>query len=668
MAITLRVRGVLGRSSCRIVWVGLLCLLAAAWLSACDDGPTATPTTPLTETPGPIRATSTPTPTPVPPTSTPAPTPTPDPTLTPIPEPTSTPEQPSAGAERDFDIDSDTVWQELFDTFTTSEQSCIRTELGDDLLESVLKRRAMSEGDTQQWEASIFGCLAPETASGLFLSTLVAQIEGLTEEAEECLRELLADVDVAGIVAGTLPDATFAAATAAMGLTVGLLSCVPEQMLPGDAGTPDPPQADESLLWRYSTGGWVVNAPTVADGAVHVGSDDNHVYALDAETGELLWRFETGDVIRSSPTVTGGAVYVGSNDNHVYALDAESGELLWKHDTGGWVQYSPVASGGIVYLGALADGDYRVHALDAVSGEQVWVAEVPYPFGAEFTVTIAGGKLYTWGEFGEFHALDASTGELVWSIHAGMGAQSPPTVVGGVVYLTAVNTAYGLDESTGALIWSYGTERLPARDFPASVADNVYYFSPDDHIYALDTAAGEPRWSYQADEMIITAPVAAEGMVYVSSESGRFYALEAATGGLVWSRGVDGLGPAVTHGDRRRCVCGVHRWTPTGDERGNGRRCLAAPEGLLRRHPVLHRHWWSGVRGPLWTAASTPSPLRCWDLPPTHRTIRKRTPRPSCKRPFSATKGTAGRQPSTTTALSRASTASGTCSSSMRRA
>ena len=181
---------------------------------------------------------------------------------------------------------------------------------------------------------------------GIFLSALVAQMEELTKEAEGCLRELVADADVAGVVAGTLLDASPATATAAMEFTFGLLSCVPEQMLSGDASSPDPPQVNESLVWRYSTGDWVVNSPTVADGAAYVGSDDNHVYALDAETGELLWRFETRDVIRSTPTVTGGVVYVGSNDAHVYALDAETGGLLWKHDTGDWVQYSPVASGG----------------------------------------------------------------------------------------------------------------------------------------------------------------------------------------------------------------------------------------------------------------------------------------------------------------------------------
>ena len=104
------------------------------------------------------------------------------------------------------------------------------------------------------------------------------------------------------------------------------------------------------------TGGWVVNAPTVADGVVYFGSDDDSVNAVDASTGDPLWRFEAGEVIRSTPTVTGGTVYVGSNDNHAYALDAETGEMLWKYDTGDWAQYSPTVSGGKVYLGAQTDG------------------------------------------------------------------------------------------------------------------------------------------------------------------------------------------------------------------------------------------------------------------------------------------------------------------------
>ena len=507
------VMGVLGASVRRMASVGLLCLLAAALLSACGDEPTATPP-PVPPTP---------TATPVPPTATPTPLP-----ATPTPEV-------GGPAVADLDIDADTRWGTLFDALTTSEQSCISDTLGDELA-SVLERRVMAEGDTERSDALLFGCLDPATAVGVFLSVFVAQTPELTEDAAGCLAELLANTDVAGIVASTLPDASLDAVTAALGFGLGLLSCVPELAFPGGVGPSGPPIDDEALLWRYAAGGRVVNAPTVVDGVVYTGSDDHHVYALDSSTGELRWSFETGGVIRSTPTVTGAAVYVGSNDNHVYAMDAETGELLWRYDTGGWAQYSPTVSGGMVYLGASGEGGHRVHALDAASGERTWIAETPYSVTPELTPTVVGGKVYAPGDLGQFHVLDASTGNVAWSFETGIGGEAPPTVIEGVVYLTGVNAAYALDESTGELVWSYDTERLPAREFPAVIADGVYYFSPDDHIYALSTTTGEPRWSYQADSMINTAPVAAEGMVYAGSESGRFYALDAVTGELVWSR------------------------------------------------------------------------------------------------------------------------------------
>ena len=349
--------------------------------------------------------------------------------------------------------------------------------MGDELLESVLEERVLPEGDTQQWEASIFGCLARETAARIFLSTLVADMEELTEDAEGCLQELLADTDVAELVAGTLPDASGASEAAALKFTFGLLSCVPELILSGGgSGGPTPP--DESLLWRYRTGGWVVNAPAVVDSVVYVGSDDNNLYALDASTGELLWSFETGDVIRSSPTVAGGGVYFGSNDNHVYALDADTGELMWKHDTEGWVQYSPTVKDGVAYLLARQRETSGYTLSTQYPGKCCGTPKAVFGHHIRVHPGGCGDRVYVPGEFGEFYALDAATGEMAWSFSAGNGVEGPPTVAGGVVYLTAVNTAHALDAATGALLWSYGTERFPAREFPAVVADGVYYLSP----------------------------------------------------------------------------------------------------------------------------------------------------------------------------------------------
>ena len=135
----------------------------------------------------------------------------------------------------DLDIDADTRWGTLFDALTTSEQSCIRDALGDELA-SVLEQRVLSEGGTERSDALLFGCLDPGTAAGVFLSVFVAQTPELTEDAAGCLAELLANTDVGGIVASTLPDASPAAVTAALGFGFGLLSCVPELAFPGGVG------------------------------------------------------------------------------------------------------------------------------------------------------------------------------------------------------------------------------------------------------------------------------------------------------------------------------------------------------------------------------------------------------------------------------------------------
>ena len=181
---------------------------------------------------------------------------------------------------------------------------------------------------------------------------------------------------------------------------------------------------------------------------------------------------------------------MGSNDNHVYALDAATGGLRWKYDTGGWAQFSPAVTGRFVFLGAHGDGGYMVRALDASSGEQVWVAEMPSPPSADFAPVVIWDKVYLPGDWGEFHALEASTGKAAWSFDTGIPSDSPPTVRDGVLYLTAVNNAFAIDEETGDLIWSYGTETFPARDFPAVIADGVYYFSPNNRLYALDRRQG----------------------------------------------------------------------------------------------------------------------------------------------------------------------------------
>ena len=65
------------------------------------------------------------------------------------------------------------------------------------------------------------------------------------------------------------------------------------------------------LLWRFSTGGIVESTPTVIDGLVYVGTFADHLYALDANTGESIWTFKVNGLVRASPSVVDGLVYFG---------------------------------------------------------------------------------------------------------------------------------------------------------------------------------------------------------------------------------------------------------------------------------------------------------------------------------------------------------------------
>ncbi len=90
----------------------------------------------------------------------------------------------------------------------------------------------------------------------------------------------------------------------------------------------------------------------MANGQVYFGSDDGHVYSVDANTGELNWKFRAGpeedwllargEMISRWPVRTGvlvdnGIAYFGAGifpheDVYLYAVNAADGAVVWKQD------------------------------------------------------------------------------------------------------------------------------------------------------------------------------------------------------------------------------------------------------------------------------------------------------------------------------------------------
>jgi len=238
--------------------------------------------------------------------------------------------------------------------------------------------------------------------------------------------------------------------------------------------------ADGTILWSFPTGHNVYSSPTVVNGVVYVGCEDDNVYALNAATGALVWKYTTQSYIDASPAVTNGVVYIGSADHNLYALDAATGSLLWKYMTFGKILSSPSVAGNTVYVGS-SSPDLYFYALNATTGALVWKSQMnPIGYGAgRNSPAVANGVVYVFDEYANLYAYNANTGAVVWTYSPGPIPllDANPVIANGVLYWTNVilSSALALDARTGTPLWTY----YNADDVPVSppiVANGVVYF------------------------------------------------------------------------------------------------------------------------------------------------------------------------------------------------
>jgi glucose dehydrogenase len=79
-------------------------------------------------------------------------------------------------------------------------------------------------------------------------------------------------------------------------------------------------------------------SPVVADGIMYMTAAFNHVYAINAETGELVWKYDhklPGDMrVCCGPSnrgvaIAGDKVFMATLDARLVALNAQTGEVAW---------------------------------------------------------------------------------------------------------------------------------------------------------------------------------------------------------------------------------------------------------------------------------------------------------------------------------------------------
>ena len=212
--------------------------------------------------------------------------------------------------------------------------------------------------------------------------------------------------------------------------------------------------------------------PTIAMGAVFVGSQDGTVYAFDLETGCVRWTYaaraevRTGITLGKSGPDGAATAYFGDIIANLYAVDATTGELIW--------QSSP-----------------DEHHSATLTGTPAYAAGKLYVPVSSLEVVTAANPDYACCSFrGHVMAVDADDGSVIWDSYA---IPSPPASVG--------TTSAGTDMlgPSGAPVWTSPTVDVDKNLLIFGTGEN--YSSPadtnSDAVIAVALDTGERLWSRQ---------------------------------------------------------------------------------------------------------------------------------------------------------------------------
>lgn len=372
-----------------------------------------------------------------------------------------------------------------------------------------------------------------------------------------------------------------------------------------------------AVKWTFHTHGDVSATPTVANGVVYFPDWGGYLNAVDANTGQLIWQQQIssygipGAFSRTSPAIYGNELIFGDNfasdqqdGAHVYAVDAQTGDLLWSQQVdsnhAAEVTANPVIADGRLIVGvssneesdAAFESGYpcctfrgKVLALNPSNGDILWSQyTVPSNTGdplsdsnSPCTGSILTGDSgptgcgYSGGAVWDTPAVDLSTGMVF--VGSGNNYTAPDTAVECEQNAQSDNTSdatctpssdyfdsvLALNLNDGSVVWGHKVEGWDAWNvacffLPLGVTWCPSLYSPD-----YDFGGSGPN--------LITLPHTHQTLVGVGQKSGIYWAFDETTGATVWETLV-GPGSALGGIEWGTAYDGKRIYVPIGNSFG----------------------------------------------------------------------------------------------------
>ena len=244
--------------------------------------------------------------------------------------------------------------------------------------------------------------------------------------------------------------------------------------------------------------GYSEGAPLVVDGVMYVSGSPGDVYAFDLRTGMQKWVFHRAQDIKNpyqnNPSNKGvavldGRVFVGTLDDLLIAIDANTGRELWEVRTantleGVQMSGAPLAVDGKIITG-MSGGELGARgyldAYDPVTGKRLWRTFTIPAKGEPGNETWAGDS---WKIGGAPTWLTGSYDPELHTLYWGTGNPAPDynaeSRKGDNLYSDSV---LAIDPDTGKIKWHY--------QFTPN--DDHDWDSTEDYVLTDMTIGGKPR-------------------------------------------------------------------------------------------------------------------------------------------------------------------------------
>lgn len=306
---------------------------------------------------------------------------------------------------------------------------------------------------------------------------------------------------------------------------------------------------EPQLLWTHAAGGAVRSSAAIVEGRVYVGSDSEHLHALDLKDGKEIWKYKAEDVIESSPLVLNGVVYFGSGDGMFHAVNAADGTLKWKFQTDDQIIAGPnwIRTDAGQWRIVVGSHDFFLYCLDAETGKKLWSYESTNFING--CAAVADGVTAFGGCDALLHVIDLAEGKQVREIETGAYIGASIALTGQRAYLGHYGNEFlAINLESGETEWKYADRQFPYFSSPAVTKDRVLFGGRDKRMHCLDRATGKPVWTFPTRGRVDSSPVVVDGRVVFGSDDGRLYLLDLESGKETWSYEIGGAistSPAV---------------------------------------------------------------------------------------------------------------------------